>query len=179
MCSVLKPLNQPYRQNPNQGDNAALLSSLTHSRTHHSPALSAHYTDFDSRLNGRRPRGALRGAPGSACPQPESNATELPSCAHISARAAQRRRRWRWWRGEEQGGRAPPGPRRPSLAQRPVVHPPQRPQQRPAPRAYVPIYLDGKVVAVAAAAVAVHGGKLVFRTHTFRAFYAQHVLSRH
>jgi len=28
-------------------------------------------------------RGALRGTPGSACPQPEPNATELPSCAHI------------------------------------------------------------------------------------------------
>jgi len=26
-------------------------------------------------------RGALRGTPGSACPQPEPNATELPSCA--------------------------------------------------------------------------------------------------
>ena len=29
-------------------------------------------------------RGALRGTPGSACPQPEPNATELPSCAPIS-----------------------------------------------------------------------------------------------
>jgi len=37
-------------------------------------------------------RGALRGTPGSVCPQPEPNATELPSCAPISARAAQRRR---------------------------------------------------------------------------------------
>ena len=26
-------------------------------------------------------RGALRGTPGSACPQPEPNAAELPSCA--------------------------------------------------------------------------------------------------
>jgi len=30
-------------------------------------------------------RGALRGTPGSACPQPAPNATELPSCAPISA----------------------------------------------------------------------------------------------
>jgi len=51
-------------------------------------------------------RGALRGTPGSACPQPEPNATKLPSCAPISARAAQRRRQWRWWRGEE-GARRP------------------------------------------------------------------------
>ena len=29
--------------------------------------------------------GALRGTPGSACPQPGPNATELPSCAPISA----------------------------------------------------------------------------------------------
>ena len=45
--------------------------------------------------------------PKSACPQPEPNATELPSCAPISARATQRRRR-RWWRGEE--GARRPGP---------------------------------------------------------------------
>jgi len=51
----------------------------------------------------------LRGTPGSACPQPEPNATELPSWAPISARAAQRRRRRRrWWRGEE--GARRPGP---------------------------------------------------------------------
>jgi len=51
----------------------------------------------------------LRGSLGSACPQPEPNATELPSCAPISARAAQRRRRRRrWWRGEE--GARSPGP---------------------------------------------------------------------
>jgi len=50
----------------------------------------------------------LRGTPGSACPQPEPNATELPSCAPISARAAQRRQRRRWWRGEE--GARRPGP---------------------------------------------------------------------
>ena len=43
----------------------------------------------------------MRGTTGSVCPQPEPNATELPSCAHISARAAQKRRRRRWWRGEE------------------------------------------------------------------------------
>jgi len=30
-------------------------------------------------------KGALRGIPGSACPQPEPNATELPSCSPISA----------------------------------------------------------------------------------------------
>ena len=30
-------------------------------------------------------RSALRGTPGRACPQPEPNATELPSCAPISA----------------------------------------------------------------------------------------------
>ena len=35
-------------------------------------------------------RGALRGTPGSACPQPKPNATELPSCGPISARTAQR-----------------------------------------------------------------------------------------
>ena len=44
-------------------------------------------------------RGALRGIPGSACPQPEPNTTELPNCTPISARAVQRRRRRRWWRG--------------------------------------------------------------------------------
>ena len=32
----------------------------------------------------------MRGTPGSVCPQPEQNATELPSCAPISARTAQR-----------------------------------------------------------------------------------------
>jgi len=53
-------------------------------------------------------RGALRGTPGSACPQPEPNATELPSCARISARAAQRRQRRRRWRGGE--GARRPGP---------------------------------------------------------------------
>jgi len=53
-------------------------------------------------------RGALSGIPGSACPQPEPNATELPSCARISARAAQRQRRRRRWRGEE--GTRRPGP---------------------------------------------------------------------
>jgi len=52
-------------------------------------------------------RGALRGTPGSACPQPEPIAAELPSCAPISARATQTRRRW-WWRGEEDTRR--PGP---------------------------------------------------------------------
>ena len=31
-------------------------------------------------------RGALRGTPGSACPQPEPNTTELPSCALPSQR---------------------------------------------------------------------------------------------
>ena len=46
----------------------------------------------------------MRDTPGSACPQPEPNATELPSCAPISARAAQRRR----WRGGE--GARRPGP---------------------------------------------------------------------
>ena len=51
-------------------------------------------------------RSALRGTLGSACPQPEPNATELPSCAPISARDAQRRRRRRWWRGDE-GARRP------------------------------------------------------------------------
>jgi len=49
----------------------------------------------------------LRGTPGSACPQPEPNATQLPSCAPVSARAAQRRRR-RWWRDED--GARRPGP---------------------------------------------------------------------
>jgi len=53
-------------------------------------------------------RGALRGTPKSACPQPEPNATELPRCAPISARAAQRRRRRRRWRGGE--GARRPGP---------------------------------------------------------------------
>ena len=54
-------------------------------------------------------RGDLRGTPGSACPQPEPNATELPSCARISTRAApRRRRRRRRWRGEE--GARHPGP---------------------------------------------------------------------
>ena len=43
-------------------------------------------------LPGYDHRGSLRGIPGSACPQSEPNATELPSCAPISARAAQRRR---------------------------------------------------------------------------------------
>jgi len=51
-------------------------------------------------------RSDLRGTPGSAYPQPEPNATELPSCAPISARDAQRRRRRRWWRGDE-GARRP------------------------------------------------------------------------
>ena len=48
----------------------------------------------------------MRGTPGSACPQPKPNATELPSCARISARSAQRRRRR--WRGGE--GARRPGP---------------------------------------------------------------------
>jgi len=34
-------------------------------------------------------RGALRGTPGSACPQPEPNATELPSCAPQTANATE------------------------------------------------------------------------------------------
>ena len=59
-------------------------------------------------FGGNSHRGALRGTPGSVCPQPEpnatelpscapksANATELPSCAPISARSAQRRRRQR------------------------------------------------------------------------------------
>jgi len=53
----------------------------------------------------------LRGTPGSACPQQtEPNVTELPSCALISARAAQKKLRWRrrWWCGEE--GARRPGP---------------------------------------------------------------------
>jgi len=54
-------------------------------------------------------RSALRGTPGSACPQPEPNATELPSCAPISARNAQRRRRRRrWWRDDEGARRSGP-----------------------------------------------------------------------
>jgi len=53
-------------------------------------------------------KGAFRGTPGSACPQPEPNATELSSCAPISARAAQRWRRRRWWRGEEDARRLGP-----------------------------------------------------------------------
>ena len=60
------------------------------------------------RCSRHKHRGALRGTPGSACPQPEPNATELPSCAPISARAAQRRRWRRRWRGEEDAHR--PGP---------------------------------------------------------------------
>jgi len=51
---------------------------------------------------------ALRGTAESVCPQPELNATDLPSCAPISARAAQRQRRRRWWRGEK--GERRPGP---------------------------------------------------------------------
>ena len=39
-------------------------------------------------------RGALRGTPRSVCPQAEPNATELPSCACISARAARRLGGW-------------------------------------------------------------------------------------
>ena len=35
-------------------------------------------------------RGALRGTPGSVCPQPEPNATELPSSPPISAQTSQR-----------------------------------------------------------------------------------------
>ena len=50
--------------------------------------------------------GTLRGTPGSICPQPQLNATELLRCAPISARAAQRRRRRRWRRSEE-GARRP------------------------------------------------------------------------
>ena len=46
-------------------------------------------------------RGALRGTPGSVCPQAEPNATELPSCA-------QRRRRRRRWRGEKGARRSGP-----------------------------------------------------------------------
>ena len=75
--------------------------------------------------------GALRGSPGSAFPpQPEPNATELPSCAHISARAraAQRRRRRRWWRGVARRAR------RPGLKARSFAHSAVRPPQRPAPR---------------------------------------------
>ena len=61
-------------------------------------------------------RGALRGTPGSVCPQPEPNATELTSCAPISARTAQRQ-------GGGGGGvarreRAPVGPGSPSPAPR-------------------------------------------------------------
>ena len=41
-------------------------------------------------MRGYEHRGALRGTPGSVCPQPEPNATELPSCAPISARGARR-----------------------------------------------------------------------------------------
>ena len=71
-------------------------------------------------------RSALRGTPGSACPQPEPNATELPS-APISARTAQRQ-------GGGGGGVArrarAPGPRSPSPAPRPVTRPPQRPAPR-------------------------------------------------
>ena len=49
----------------------------------------------------------MRGTPGSASSQPEPNATELPSCAPISARTAQTKTgRRRWWRGEE-GARRP------------------------------------------------------------------------
>ena len=59
-------------------------------------------------LSTKKHRSALRGTPGSACPQPEPNATKLPSCAPISARDAQRRRRRRWWHGDE--GARRPGP---------------------------------------------------------------------
>ena len=44
-----------------------------------------------------------------SCAPKMANATELPSCAPISARAAQKRRRRRWWRGEECARR--PGPK--------------------------------------------------------------------
>ena len=44
----------------------------------------------ETRIRNNQHRGALRGIPGSVCPQPEPNATELPSCAPISARTAQR-----------------------------------------------------------------------------------------
>ena len=53
-------------------------------------------------------RGALRCTPGSACPQAEPNATELLSCARISARAAPRLQRRRRCRGRE--GARRPGP---------------------------------------------------------------------
>ena len=64
-------------------------------------------------LSEARDKRALRGTPGSACPQPEPNAIYLPRCAPISAQAALRR-----------------GPRRPSYAPRPVARPPQRPAPR-------------------------------------------------
>ena len=76
-----------------------------------SPVQSSVIYCFLSRFAGARfsmnkHRSALRGTPGSACPQPEPNAIELPSCAPISARDAQRRLRRRWWRGDE-GARRP------------------------------------------------------------------------
>ena len=56
-------------------------------------------------------------------PSQEPNATEVPSCALISARAAQRRRRRRRWRSEE--GARRPGPKGQAL-RHVLWRPPQR-----------------------------------------------------
>ena len=90
----------PQMRKPNAKNRAPLTRLCSQ------PALKVRLA-ASSKRDGNKQRGALRGTPGSACPQPEPNATELPSCAPISARAAQRRRRW-WWRGEEGARRLGP-----------------------------------------------------------------------
>ena len=109
-------------QIPTHDDYPALPNKLLHHCTKMAPRLPTERTGAAINI------GALRGTPGSACPQPEPNATELPSfsmsCAKTAAAAVVARR----------GGHAPPGPRRSIPAQRPVARPPQRPPQLPAPR---------------------------------------------
>ena len=59
-------------------------------------------------------------------PAARANATELPSCAHISVRAAQMHKEGGGGGGCVARRRHAPGPRRPSPAPRPEPHPPQR-----------------------------------------------------
>jgi len=66
------PVNSGRKgQKPNFRAASSQLFSIPHQ---HQPGPTQH-------------RGALRGTPGSACPQPEPNATELPSCARGVTRA--------------------------------------------------------------------------------------------
>ena len=106
--ALAEPLKQSAASPPPPVAPKAAASAATSIEPPSLPPVPLSHKQQSQVSPANKQRSALRGTPGSACPQPEPNATELPSCAPISARDAQIRRRRRCWCGDE--GARRPGP---------------------------------------------------------------------